>query len=94
MKIKNIFGGIFVERPNRFLVHFKINSNDNNIEMAHLRDPGRLKELLTPNVKLLLRKASNPNRKTGYDVIAVHHDNQWILINSGFHSDLASESLN
>jgi len=93
MKIKNIFGGIFVERPNRFLVHFKINSNDNNIEMAHLRDPGRLKELLTPNVKLLLRKASNPNRKTGYDVIAVHHDNQWILINSGFHSDLASELI-
>lgn len=93
MKIKNILIGIFVERPNRFLVHFKINSTDKNIEMAHLRDPGRLKELLTPNVKLLLRKASNPNRKTGYDVIAAHHNNQWILINSGFHSDIASELI-
>lgn len=93
MKIENILNGIFVERPNRFLVHFKINSEDKNIEMAHLRDPGRLKELLIPNVKLLLRKASNPNRKTGYDVIAVDHENQWILINSGFHSDLASELI-
>jgi len=93
MKIENILNGIFVERPNRFLVHFKINSNDKNIEMAHLRDPGRLKELLIPNVKLLLRKASNPNRKTGYDVIAVYHDKRWILINSGFHSDLASELI-
>jgi len=92
MKIENILNGIFVERPNRFLVHFKLNSND-NVEMAHLRDPGRLKELLIPGVKLLLRKASNPNRKTGYDVIAVDQDNQWILINSGFHSDLASELI-
>jgi sugar fermentation stimulation protein A len=93
MKIENIFSGIFVERPNRFLVHFKINSTDNDFEMAHLRDPGRLKELLIPNVKLLLRKASNPNRKTGYDVIAVCNNNQWILINSGFHSDIASELI-
>ena len=93
MIIENILNGIFVERPNRFLVHFKINSNDKNVEMAHLRDPGRLKELLIPNVKLLLRKASNPNRKTGYDVIAVNHDNRWILINSGFHSDIASEII-
>ncbi|MTK63578.1 MAG: DNA/RNA nuclease SfsA, partial [Methanobacterium sp.] len=68
MKIENIIKGVFVERPNRFLVHFKLNSTDKSIEMAHLRDPGRLKELLTPNVKLLLRKATNPNRKTGYDV--------------------------
>jgi sugar fermentation stimulation protein A len=93
MKIENIFHGIFVERPNRFLVHFKLNSTDENIEMAHLRDPGRLTELLTPNVELLLRKATNPNRKTGYDVIAVYHNNRWILINSGFHSDLASELI-
>lgn len=93
MKIENIINGVFVERPNRFLVHFKLNSTDETIEMAHLRDPGRLKELLTPNVKLLLRKATNPNRKTGYDVIAVHHNNRWILINSGFHSDLAAELI-
>jgi sugar fermentation stimulation protein A len=93
MKIENIFKGIFVERPNRFLVHFKLNSTDENIEMAHLRDPGRLTELLTPNVELLLRKATNPNRKTGYDVIAAYHNNRWILINSGFHSDLASELI-
>lgn len=93
MKIENIFNGIFVERPNRFLVHFKINSNDKTIEMAHLRDPGRLKELLFPGVQLLLRKASNPNRKTKYDVIAVWNNNRWILINSGFHSDIASELI-
>ena len=78
MRIENLQLGIFIERPNRFLVHFKNNSTDEVVEMAHLRDPGRLKELLFPDVKLLLRKASNPNRKTRYDVIAVYHENQWI----------------
>lgn len=93
MRIENLQQGIFVERPNRFLVHFKNNLIDESVEMAHLRDPGRLKELLFPDVKLLIRKASNPNRKTKYDVIAVYHENKWILINSGFHSDLAAEII-
>ncbi len=93
MKIENLQTGIFVERPNRFLVHFKTNLTDKNVKMAHLRDPGRLKELLFPDVLLLIRKANNPNRKTGYDVIAVFHENQWILINSGFHSDIAAEII-
>lgn len=62
--------------------------------MAHLRDPGRLKELLIPGVKLLLREArSNPNRKTKYDVIAVFNQEIWILINSGFHSDIAEDLI-
>lgn len=92
MRIDNLLIGKFVERPNRFLVHFKTNSSD-IVEMAHLRDPGRLKELLMLDVKLLLRNATNPNRKTKYDVIAVYHENKWVLINSGFHSDLAAELI-
>lgn len=64
------------------------------IETAHLRDPGRLKELLLPEAKLLLRPALNPeNRKTKYDVIAVESEGIWVLINSGFHSDLAAELI-
>ena len=82
--------GIFLERPNRFLVIFK---NQNKEEIAHLRDPGRLNELLIPGIRLLLRKASNPSRKTKYDVIAVWSNGIWILINSGFHSDMAAELL-
>jgi sugar fermentation stimulation protein A len=63
-------------------------------EIAHLRDPGRLKELLIPGVKLLIRKAlPNPKRKTKYDVIAVLNHNIWVLINSGFHSDIADELI-
>lgn len=91
MKIDNLFEGIFLERPNRFTVIFEsVGIN----KKAHLRDPGRLKELLLPEAKLLLRPALNPaNRKTKYDVIAVESEGIWVLINSGFHSDLAAELI-
>jgi len=91
MIISNLFQGSFLERTNRFTVIFR---NLDKEEKAHLRDPGRLKELLIPGVRLLLRQALNPDsRKTKYDVIAVWNKGIWILINSGFHSDLAAELL-
>ena len=92
MLIKHLIKGSFINRPNRFTVLFK--QEDGNEELAHLRDPGRLKELLHPNAKLLLRKAmGNSERKTKYDVIGIQKDNLWILLNSGFHSDLAEELI-
>lgn len=94
MKIKDLIEGTFLERPNRFTVIFKANSQKSEEELAHLKDPGRLKELLYPGVRLLLKKAPpNPKRKTKFDVIAVLKDNIWVLINSGFHSDLAQELI-
>lgn len=91
MKIANIITGKFLERPNRFTVVFEA---DGIKDMAHLRDPGRLKELLLLEAHLLLRPAQNlANRKTKYDVIAVESEGIWVLINSGFHSDLAAELI-
>jgi len=92
MKIENLVCGKFIERPNRFLVKFEDGSG--KTELAHLKDPGRLKELLIPNVKILLRKAISKNkRKTNYDVIAVFNCGIWVLLNSGFHSDIAAELI-
>ena len=56
MIIENLFEGRFVGRPNRFTIVFESDEIQEN-ELAHLRDPGRLKELLIPGVQLLLRKA-------------------------------------
>ncbi len=96
MKIEGLIEGIFLERPNRFTVLFQDSRdfNDSDPKLAHLRDPGRLKELLYPGARLILRKAAdNPKRKTKFDVIGVFKDNLWVLINSGFHSDLAAELI-
>ncbi len=91
MIITDLLTGFFRERPNRFTVKFNM---DKKTELAHLRDPGRLTELLRPNVMLLLRPAQNAaNRKTKYDVLAVLHEDRWVLINSGFHSDIAEELI-
>jgi len=91
MIIRNIIKGNFVERPNRFTVTFKYGDK---LEIAHLRDPGRLKELLIPGVDLILRPALNTaNRKTKFDVIGVLKSDLWVLINSGFHSDMAADLI-
>jgi sugar fermentation stimulation protein A len=91
MIIKTLITGKFVDRPNRFTVTFQ---RGNKLENAHLRDPGRLKELLTPDADLLLRHALKlGNRKTKYDVIGVLKGSLWILINSGFHSDIAADLI-
>lgn len=106
MILSNLIPGTFLERPNRFTVIFKMNHTPNDLnaevlndggavtEKAHLRDPGRLEELLFPGAKLLLRPALNlEGRKTRFDVIAVFKDGNWVLINSGFHSDMAQKLI-
>jgi sugar fermentation stimulation protein A len=94
MFIENLIRGKFIERPNRFLVVFEIDNEPGKTFNAHLKDPGRLKELLCPGVSLLLRKVlPNPKRKTQYDVIAVFNQDIWVLINSGFHSDIAADLI-
>ena len=91
MIIENVFSGTYIERPNRFTVKFR---SVGVTGLAHLRDPGRLKELLTPDAELLLRRAQKTsNRKTKFDVLAVLYKNRWVLINSGFHSDIAADLI-
>lgn len=91
MIITDLITGKFVERPNRFLVLFEV---DNKVFKAHLKDPGRLNELLAPRVKLLLKRAdNNTKRKTKFDVIGVLHQNKWVIINSSLHSDLAANLI-
>ncbi len=91
MIITNILTGTFKERPNRFTVKF---NKGHETELAHLRDPGRLKELLTPDAELLIRPAQNwANRKTKFDILAVLYEDRWVLINSGFHSDIAADLI-
>ncbi|MGB9936400.1 MAG: DNA/RNA nuclease SfsA [Methanobacterium sp.] len=91
MIIKNLIMGKYVDRSNRFTVTFEYK---NELHNAHLRDPGRLKELLIPGIDLILRPAVNiEGRKTKFDVIGVLKDNLWVLINSGFHSNMAADLI-
>lgn len=82
--------GIFKDRPNRFLgiVKFK-----GKLETVHIHDPGRLKELLFSGNRVLIKRASNPERKTRWDLIAARKDEQWVFIHSGFHRAITENIL-
>ena len=72
MKYKNIIPATFVARPNRFIAHVQLeNSPSGIIEVVHVKNTGRCKELLIPGCRVYLEKTENPNRKTKYDLIAV-----------------------
>jgi sugar fermentation stimulation protein A len=89
--------GTFRDRPNRFLGIVDITfpkKYKSKSAKVHVHDPGRLKELLYPKNQVLLRKATNPNRKTGWDLIAAKFEKDWILTHSGFHRQIAEWVIN
>ncbi len=68
MKYKNIHKGKFIARPNRFIAHVEIAGK---LEICHVKNTGRCKELLQDKVTVYCEKSDNPARKTLYDLIAV-----------------------
>ena len=84
----------FLKRPNRFLALARLENQeaDDALEI-HVRDPGRLEELLFPGNELLLRYAARPGRKTDWDLIAARCADEWVLVNSGLHAAIAKAFL-
>ena len=76
--------GSFLERPNRFIAQVKL--DDGSLETVHVHDSGRIKELLFEGNRVNIKSASNPKRKTKWDMIsALSDDGEEILINSAYH---------
>ena len=95
MKYQKVIPAKFLERPNRFIAHVEI---EGQIEVAHVKNTGRCRELLVPESTVYLFCANNPTRKTKYDLIAVEkkcEDGQIRLINmdSQVVNDVAQEWL-
>ena len=68
MKYNNIVEGRFIERPNRFIAKVEIGGVT---ETVHVKNTGRCRELLVKGTTVYLEKSNNPERKTGYDLLAV-----------------------
>ena len=71
MKYKGIKRAEFINRPNRFIANVEI---DGKREAVHVKNTGRCKEIFTEGTTVILEKATNPNRKTRYSVIAGHKE--------------------
>jgi len=68
MKYNRIVSGTFLQRPNRFIAHVRINGTE---EICHVKNTGRCRELLVPGCTVYCAVSDNLQRKTKFDLIAV-----------------------
>ena len=68
MQYRSVKKGIFQARPNRFIAHVEV---DGRLEVVHVKNTGRCRELLVPGATVYLEESGNPARKTRDDLIAV-----------------------
>ena len=87
----NTVPAIFVRRVNRFVAEVMI---DGDLEKVHVKNTGRLKELLVPKAKVTLQKSANLSRKTAYDLISVYKPGlKWVNIDSLSPNELMKQYL-
>ncbi len=80
IKYENTTQGLFMKRVNRFTATVLVDGKE---ETAHVKNTGRLKELLLPGAKVVLQRADNPDRKTAFDLISVYSEKlEWVNIDS------------
>ncbi len=87
LEIPGVERAKFKARLNRFLVELE------DGRLAHLHDPGRLRELLVPGREIIVRKVEGRKRKTDLDVLAVRYRNYWVFVHSGYHSRIAEKLI-
>ncbi len=69
----------FLCRVNRFIAKCELDGTEITV---HVKNTGRLRELLIPGALCWLEKSANPNRKTLYDLVAVEKDGRLVNIDS------------
>ena len=88
---ENTVPGVFVRRVNRFVAEVRIDGKQENI---HVKNTGRLRELLVPEAKVTLQKAEDPDRKTAYDLISVYKPQlRWVNIDSLAPNELMKQEI-
>ena len=90
MRYTNVSRCRFLERPNRFLARVEMEGQE---VLCHVKNTGRCRELLNPGAVVYLQKSDNPNRKTGYDLIAVEKGEMLINMDSQIPNYVAAEWL-
>ncbi len=79
MRYENMVPGVFLARPNRFVAHVQIRGN---MEICHVKNTGRCKELLPEGAQVWCQESQNPNRKTKFDLITVKKGDRLINMDS------------
>lgn len=90
MQYENMVPGVFLARPNRFIAHVEIAGQ---LEICHVKNTGRCRELLPAGAKVWCQQFDNPNRKTKFDLITVKKGDRLINMDSQAPNAAAKEWL-
>lgn len=97
MHYQNTKTAVFLSRPNRFLAHAMLDGKE---VVCHVKNTGRLRELLIPGTKVILEHhpdAAASGRKTEYSLIGIEKPmpsgNIWVNIDSQAPNTVAWEWL-
>lgn len=82
--------GIFKARLTRFSVLVQVGDKT---MVCFLPNPGRLEELLVFDAQVILKEVGKDERKTLYDLLGVHHNNQIVSIDSRLPNKLVFDAL-
>lgn len=88
MRYQEVRKATFLARPNRFIAHVEL---DGETVICHVKNTGRCRELLVPGAEVWLEKGTNPNRKTAWDLIAVHKGERLINMDAQAPNKVFSE---
>ena len=90
MQYSHMVPGRFLARPNRFIAHVEI---DGEVQIVHVKNTGRCRELLPVGARVGCQQSDNPNRKTQYDLITVQKGDRLINMDSQAPNAAAREWL-
>lgn len=90
MIYSNVVQGSFIRRINRFVAEVSIAGRQ---ESVHVKNTGRLKELLVPGAQVYLERSANEARKYKHSLIAVEKNDILVNIDSQVPNMVVYEAL-
>lgn len=90
MTYEKIVPGIFRKRPNRFIAHVE---TGDGMQVCHVKNTGRCRELLVDGATVYLAESDNPARKTRFDLVAVEKGSLLINMDSQAPNKVAAEYM-
>ncbi|MCM3740904.1 DNA/RNA nuclease SfsA [Oceanobacillus luteolus] len=90
MRYLEVKFGEFSRKLNRFVAEVFI---DGQLEKVHIKNTGRLIEVLKPGATVALEPSNNPKRVTRYSIIAAKKEEKWVNIDSQVPNSVVYEAL-
>ena len=77
MTYDNIIKGTFISKPNRFIANVVVNGK---METAHVKNTGRLGELLREGAAIYMQHHEETARRTKWSLIGVEKTAGWLTL--------------